>query len=580
MKKVFKKMFAVLLSLAVAVGCLFSVAACGGPDNLGGQKVEEGKTQLYVRYRNYGFGDRWLIDVKNRFEAFYADYSFEEGKKGIQVILDPTIQNMVDEIAVARDYVYLSEDFNTLNWYQYSEDITEMASVSLGESYGKDANGAALPGLPGETKSIKDKMNDDEKNYFVLNENGNEKIIAIPFIDTYNGTLSYNADIFEKYSLYYNSNNTIGAKKAEGNLGLGPDGVAGTYDDGLPRTIDELAALCDKMKVYGIVPFAWAGNYTYYVAEFINSLVFTSFGLDTTRELLQGSGTLKNYINGVLNGESYSLSESDLSNGNYKITEKTFNESSFNDAFNTTAVYKAVEFAKKIIQNSYYKGLDNFSPSYAHTDAQADFFWGADRDKNYGFLIDGTWWYNEAEPYISQYETVMQKSRNTKNIQYMPLPKADIATWEALKGENFTPSTFFSGIVIKKNLDKVQKLISELFVRFFCSDESLVAYTKIVSTPRALTYAMSEEDYNQLSPYGKSLYSVHAKDAAHGYSTSVVQYLRSSSGLGYSNPGYFVHNYFLIGKKYSSNIIDTFYNNPNYSSYQFFIDLLKKGQDN
>lgn len=228
MKKVFKKMFAVLLSLTVAVGCLFSVAACGGPDNPGGQKVEEGKTQLYVRYRNYGFGDRWLIDVKNRFEAFYADYSFEEGKKGIQVILDPTIQNMVDEIAVARDYVYLSEDFNTLNWYQYSEDITEMASVSLGESYGKDANGAALPGLPGETKSIKEKMNDDEKNYFVLNENGNEKIIAIPFIDTYNGTLSYNADIFEKYSLYYNSNNTIGAKKADGNLGLGPDGVAGT----------------------------------------------------------------------------------------------------------------------------------------------------------------------------------------------------------------------------------------------------------------------------------------------------------------------------------------------------------------
>ena len=127
MKKVFKKMFAVLLSLTVAVGCLFSVAACGGTDNPGGQKVEEGKTQLYVRYRNYGFGDRWLIDVKNRFEAFYADYSFEEGKKGIQVILDPTIQNMVDEIAVARDYVYLSEDFNTLNWYQYSEDITEMA---------------------------------------------------------------------------------------------------------------------------------------------------------------------------------------------------------------------------------------------------------------------------------------------------------------------------------------------------------------------------------------------------------------------------------------------------------------------
>ncbi len=115
------------------------------------------------------------------------------------------------------------------------------------------------------------------------------------------------------------------------------------------------------MKVYGIVPFAWAGNYTYYVAEFINSLVFTSFGLDTTRELLQGSGTLKDYINGVLNGESYSLSESDLSNGNYKITEKTFNESSFNDAFNTTAVYKAVEFAKeKLYKNSYYKGLDNF----------------------------------------------------------------------------------------------------------------------------------------------------------------------------------------------------------------------------
>ena len=586
MNKILKKVLTGVLTVTMAMGCVFAVSGCGNNDGKGsgkesdkGQKVDMEKTQLYVRYSDYGFGNRWLIDAKDRFEKFYADYSFEEGKKGIQVVMDPTANNLLADVTTARDYIYFAESYNTVEWYQYSEDITKMASVSLGDSYGKDVNGKDLPGLPGETKSIKEKMNADETNYFVLNEEGKEKILAIPFIDGYNGTLTYNADIFEKYSLYYDKDNKIGVKRASGNLGLGPDGVAGTADDGLPRTIDELVALCDKMKERGVIPFNWAGNWTVNAAEFFNSLAYTSFGAKTTRELIQGSGTLTNYIDAVIGNNTYSLSKSDMENGNYTVKEKTFTEDTFKDMLNTTAVYKTVEFVQKIIDNKYYKSDDNFSSSYTHKAAQGDFFWGEDKgnDFQYGMLMDGSWWFCEAEPYISQFETLKQKSRNTKDLRYMPLPKADLATWEALKGENFTPSTYFTGIVMKKGLNETQKLISELFIRFFCSDESLVSYTKIISTPRALTYSMSDEDYAELTPYGKTLYSVHAGDAARGYGTSVVQYLRSSTGHAFTNASDYTYKYAFESRTYGSDILRAFKDHKatdNYSSYEYFKDLL------
>ena len=75
MNKILKKLLTGVLTVTTATGCVFAGASCG-KNGGNGQNVETEKTQLYVRYSDYGFGNRWLIDAKDRLEKFYADYSF------------------------------------------------------------------------------------------------------------------------------------------------------------------------------------------------------------------------------------------------------------------------------------------------------------------------------------------------------------------------------------------------------------------------------------------------------------------------------------------------------------------------
>lgn len=62
----------------------FSLAACGD-----GKKTDKNKSQIYVGVFNAGIGYTWLEELAERFETAYADTSFEDGKTGVQVFIDP-----------------------------------------------------------------------------------------------------------------------------------------------------------------------------------------------------------------------------------------------------------------------------------------------------------------------------------------------------------------------------------------------------------------------------------------------------------------------------------------------------------
>ena len=97
MKKFAKLFLLVVLALVMSM----SVACRGGvtndknnPNNPGGggtgitEEVDYSRTQLYVSNFNGGYGDEWLYKLKTRFEEFYKETIFEEGKKGVQVLID------------------------------------------------------------------------------------------------------------------------------------------------------------------------------------------------------------------------------------------------------------------------------------------------------------------------------------------------------------------------------------------------------------------------------------------------------------------------------------------------------------
>ena len=104
----------------------------------------------------------------------------------------------------------------------------------------------------------------------------------------------------------------------------------------------------------------------------------------------------------------------------------------------------------------------------------------------------------------------------------------------------------------------VKKLLAETFVRFYCTDESLVEYTTIVSNPRGLTYNMTNDQYAQLSPYGKSLYGVHSQ--TRGYENFKVTYARDN-GEFYKNNSALFDSFMgsLVGGTSYSNVIMAFH---------------------
>ena len=111
MKSTFKRIIAI--SLAVLV-CL-AVTACAeyeGQDQFENEQVDTSKTQLYVFNFNGGYGAEWLGELKVRYEELHKDDVYEEGKKGIQIIVNNNKGNaaaIADQILSNREEVYFTE---------------------------------------------------------------------------------------------------------------------------------------------------------------------------------------------------------------------------------------------------------------------------------------------------------------------------------------------------------------------------------------------------------------------------------------------------------------------------------------
>ena len=74
-----KKIIGLALSATMLASCT-GIAACGRT------RIDDGddgtKTTLTVANYAGGFGEQWIVEMKNRFEEKYAETEFEPGKKG------------------------------------------------------------------------------------------------------------------------------------------------------------------------------------------------------------------------------------------------------------------------------------------------------------------------------------------------------------------------------------------------------------------------------------------------------------------------------------------------------------------
>lgn len=455
-----------LIASILAGAMVLSIAACGAKTT---EEVDSSKTTLYVGNYAGGVGTEWLESAMAKFEEKYADVSFEEGKKGVQLILGENNKTtMAGEelekmIASSKTEIFFTENVSYHAWVNKGllHEITGITEEKLTE-YGED-------------KSIADKMYPE----LVEGLKVNGKYYALPFWEAFYG-LVYNATLFDENSWYISKDGAF--TNASGKLGAGPDGKEGTYDDGLPATYEEFFAMMDEMVKDNVTPIQWGSRE--YITWFFGSLFADYEGYE---DLM---------LNYTFDGETdlVKLDTLDAENMTYEtetvaITQKNGYELARQEGF----LY-VLDFAERFFRGKgYYDANVSMSTAYKISDAQLAFVRNARTTdkKPVAMLVEGCWWENEAiTAFQGTYGANATKYDNEMEMKWMPLPKA---TEAQVGSENIQVAPLNSYCFINANIAEEKAEAAELFLQFCHTDMMMEEFTELTGMFKPYEYEVDDE---------------------------------------------------------------------------------------
>lgn len=485
MQKMNKKILTVLMGVIVAVSSMsFGCGPIGG-----GETINKDMSQLTVANYDGGVGSTWFYEMIEGFEKKYAETSFEEGKKGVQIVKDVGKADHLSQISTDSYNVIFGEsvDVNSMIAANQILDITDIV-----KAVGEDG------------KTIESKMSDNQK--AALSMYGG-KYYALPHYEYYPG-LTYDKKLFNDRSLYICADG--GYTNASGNLSAGPDGVIDTSDDGLPATIEEFVALCRYMREEeGVAPFMYAGSmlgYTDVILEGVTLSLQSSdefmlnFTFDSTKgDTLSGDDLVKiNVITGW--------------NGSEPIVEKkTVTPATGYLTTQQAEKYYALELTQTIATDTdTFVSSECFS-SVDHLGAQRKYVFSSLKNvEPIAMLAEGSFWYNEAKTSNAHSDSVNQYGSRARNrdFAWMPLPAAVSGTVDETNGKKLRLVDEANSYVvinanIKNNPAKVR--MAKLFLQYCYTDANLELFTKSSGCWKALKYTIGTETYNSLDNFYQSI---------------------------------------------------------------------------
>ena len=507
-----KKILALFCTLLVATMALFG-SACGPagiPDsgeinnssnggNTGDIIVDQNKTQLYVANLQGGIGYEWFRKVIARFEEKFADVVYEPGTKGVQIIPE-------DEYTVNGRWLLLPSDMYDV---YFTENLTYNEYVRKGEVLDlSDVVKAPAKTSPttSESVTIESKLNADQVAGLTA-QNGN--YYAIPHYQAFRG-LSYDVDLFKDNKLYF------AADKDNGNGGfiiretdkksVGPNGISGDYDDGLPATIDEFFALCEKMVSLSITPLIWPGDSIGYTEYLVDAFADNIGGADAVRlnyTYDSGADTTKVITKFDSKGNPV-VEEVAITNDNGYLLKQQYGK------YYGLKVFE--EVIKKIDQYAY--SLSNNDSNFTQINSQEEYIYSNLENKPIGMIVDGSYWWNEAKSAYDRSVGQYGDRAKVRNFAWMPVPTAVSAADQAAnaKAPVFRDIMMSYCIVNAKVADNQYKTqLAKDFVSFCYSDESLQEFTTTTGVAKGLNYTLTDAQYKSLSPFAKSCWDIRAK---------------------------------------------------------------------
>lgn len=510
MKKKVLCIVSFLLAALTLIGC-GGGGTNGGTTN-GGNNGNNSKPagttnpfELKVFNFNGGYGSEWLETVADRYEKEKAGKEFTLNGKtydGVDVVINAqkkTLADMYKNYTFSSNHVYFHE---AVQYLEYMDSMFE----DMTEALTKDN--------PYETgTTLESKLSVEQRAFY----NVDGKYYGVPHYAGYVG-INYDIDLFNKEGYWLKAGYTYDGNTANledcftkiaSEKSVGPDGQKGTDDDGLPTTYDEFFMLCTYIAQCGNKPLTWDNkNRGEYLNWFTQSLVASYEGAEQMSLNYTFEGTAENLItvsdDGVITKDAEAL---------------TVNEDNAYELARQAGKYYALTFIEKIADNDwYYESADQL--------AAQDNFIETLGDSNIAMLVDGVWWENEADGTFNTQAQIGMPARKDRNYGFMPLPAATTEqaaerAEAAAKGESVYSllDTHNSLCFIGKGIDANEKDIAIDFIQFCYTDESLVEFTTITDTTKAVNYTVSDADKAKMSTYGKSIITMQEQSqVVHSFS--------------------------------------------------------------
>ena len=508
MKKFITLIITLILSACAVLGGL---AGCSRGED---EDFDESKSHLYVGIYNAGYGDEYAKDLKSRFETFYEKESFEDGKQGVQVhLLDvPQGNAFIADIESSEVEVFFTSNSD---YYQYVRrgfimNIDDVVTGSLAKY--------------GDNRTIESRF-DKTINDFYKTDSG---YYAIPYVNSYSG-FAMNVDLFESKDLYFakggcpseylrtNPNCDAALEFPEGitawsddlyeftgvgEKSAGPDGKYGTADDGEPATYEEFYAFCDNCYVSNVQALTWPGKYDWTFSQPMIQMLADFEGKEQFGLNYNFSGTAKTLVEVAEDGTVTKLPELEINNSNaYKLVQQE-------------SKYRVLDFFAELLSRSdYYDTKTNLGDAnHTHTDAQDDFVTGGilPDQKEIALLVDGEWWWNEAQPGFKVADEWSDGEFTAANRKFKMLsfPKAN----NDKVGEPFTVLVDSTSMcAINANVKEDFKIeMAKEFVKFAFTNESNLQFTKLTSCARSCEYDFPEGYLDGLNFFAKSVIETNA----------------------------------------------------------------------
>lgn len=521
----------------ISSGLFLSALVLGGCNMFGGGggDVDNTKTQIGISNYGGGYGTEWLESLTKKYAEKVKDVEFEPGKKGVQFTLNQEKEHR-DTVAKIKGLTSIDIVFDEgiqYNMWSTSncfKDITEIVNAENPYDDGK---------------TIASKMSDEQKASLLKNN----KYYAMP---SYTGSygITYNQELLDSNSLYFKEGG--GWTNASGKLSKGPDGIANTFDDGLPVTQDDFIKLCRQAKTKGLVPLVAAGKTApYYIPAFLLNYAACYEGSEIAT--------------GRFSSKAKNVSVVDLEDPT-KITSINIEPSNGYDFMRSEGFYKAftlldnlfsIKNGNNVNKDAYVMdqtvGVPSvFNSSFTHKAMQKTFVKGCQNGKYALMMIEGDWWFNEGIEYIeNEYKDDYSKAK----FGWMPLPRkaeGDDATYY---------NSLSSYCYVRDGIDMAKWDAIKDFLLFAYSDQSLNDFTKTTNTRWGLDYALTDEVRDGLHPFGKSLNDFYESEKTH-IIPSVSQdpfFIKNEGSLVVYHSDY-------IKLNNSSNIVNYLFNNGNFTT--------------